>query len=499
MGITDNLYDMYKPLRNKMRRLETRVALMQIWALIKNIKGEGGLPTDFHHLPDASIRKHVYEWDLALLAREVILNGGNRGDASLLRYRDFASIINLLKKTTEAQSKLFVNDSTIQHEVHRVGQQQFPFQTDQKKLYRFFKIFRDPALDKIFFDVTGLTVGKFLFLGLSVSGSLMSNPRYSIRQSFKDFGISDKERDAFFQRVVVDLGILRNKTKAVQEYNENWSYTFNPLLTSPLVIDPQDSGMAICPIRSYFNSRIGEGLVFDIFKKRKGSEEVYGKAYEAYVAWVTDELINDPSLTVISESEYYVGKNLKHGFDLYLYDDTYALLIECKAKRLKLSSRYQGKESALNADLQVLAKSIVQCYKNLLDILNKQTNWDCGERTLRPVVVSLMECYMWMPEMQMKLENFILEKLVHLGISPEIITQHPYSLMSISEFEMSLQIINRIGLRQFFADKQAARFTGWAIDSFVHTNYSDLIPSLTSNYLQIEINQLMEEFAGPQQ
>lgn len=489
------MYEYYKPLRNFTRKLHVKNSLLNIWQLIGNINGKFVLPIDFQYLPGGSIKRYVYEWELALLAREIILNSGDKEERSLMKYKDFVIIANLIKKTTEEQSKLYINNENILHEVHRISQQQFPFQKSDLKIYRFLKIFRYSSLEDVFLDVTGLSIKKFFFLALSVSGNFMGKPIFNISQDYSGYGITNIERDAFFSLVTTNISNIREKTKSLQEYNENWSYTFNPLLATPLVvIDDDFPNMVLCPIVSYFNSRISEGLIFDIFRKRSGSEAAYGEAFEEYVFDITKSLITKPEILVVRGEEYYVGKNLKHGVDINISDDRHAMLVECKAKRLNLNSRYQGKENALDADLKMLAKFVAQNYKNIIDIVNNNTNWVFGGRELYPVVVSLMECYIWTEPLQKKLDDYVVEKLNSFNVNPEIIALYPYTLMTIEEYEMSIQVINKIGFQQFFAEKNEPEYAYWTIESFVRDKYKNLLATFRLECLHDEVEHLFRDF-----
>lgn len=86
--ISQAFFRAYKPFRNGLRRLSLEESLLVIWTYSAHLsrdltlppmfRGKGGEPID--------IRDYVWPWELALLAREVLLNASANGTASLLNF-----------------------------------------------------------------------------------------------------------------------------------------------------------------------------------------------------------------------------------------------------------------------------------------------------------------------------------------------------------------------------------------------------------------------------
>jgi hypothetical protein len=488
------MYEHYKPLRNFTKKFHLEDSLLHVWHFMQNLNGKATLPQSFLHLKNCSVKGYVHGWELAILAREIILNAEDSTDKSLMKFDDFTRAINLVKKIAEEQSKLFVNDKNILHEMHRITQQQFPFQEKGFKIYRFLKIFKDADLDSIFKSATGLSIDKFYFLALSVAGSVIQRPFVNTYKDYLRYGITNEERDIFFSKVTTDVRNLKGSMRKFQEYNENWSYTFNPLLSTPLVLINSRPGIACCPIIDYFYSRISEGLIFDIFKRASGSEDIYGKAFENYVFDVSKRLITNEKILHLESQDYRIGKQLKHGADFCVTDNSLALLVECKAKRLNLGAKYKGDENSLGADLRMSAKFIVQDYKNLLDVKNNRTQWKLESVDLRPVVVSLMQYHIWTPEMKAKLQEFVIDGLIDSEIDPQIIQMHPYIVMSIEDYEASAHVINQVGLKIFFDTLDNSKYKDWSIKSVIRKEFDKEIKSFNSNHLHSALTDSFQKF-----
>ncbi|MFZ2523161.1 MAG: hypothetical protein WAW92_02130 [Minisyncoccia bacterium] len=76
----ERLYQIYKPLRNHLRKVSIENALYVIWTYVNNFQFGNPFPRDIE-VDQSVIRainvpsRGVYEWELALLAREMIVNG----------------------------------------------------------------------------------------------------------------------------------------------------------------------------------------------------------------------------------------------------------------------------------------------------------------------------------------------------------------------------------------------------------------------------------------
>lgn len=488
------IYDSYKPLRNFVRKLSLQSALIEIWQLSQNISHGLPLPPQFLIYENQSIKGYVLPWELAILAREVILEAGDNGQKRLLNPNDLSALVRCIRELTNEQSGLFLQKHDVMHEMHRVSQQQFPWQIGMTtKLARFYRIFKNTELEQILIQATKLNITKILHLGLCLWGLLRDKPTFNTHTDFSVLGISNEERDAFFRIFSLDLETLRQRTRDQQEYNENWCYTVNPLIKTPLVKLSPDSQRVICPIPEFMLTSMTEGLIFDIYGV-KGYELPYGNAYEEYVFGVTELLLAGSAYSIEKGSEYYIGRSKKNGVDLILHSQASAMLIECKAKRLNKDSKFKSDGTKLNSDLSLLAKFIVQNYKNIDDINNGHTQWDAKNRSLFPIILTLMECYIWTPEMRRVLNDLIDAKLKDAGVSVDIVTRYPYTIMCNDEYEIAIQLIQIVGMETYFKELQKEEFTLWSIDSIHKTAFRDILPSCKTNYFDEDYNNLINSF-----
>lgn len=490
------MYHQYKPLRNFVRKLDRNTALLQIFQFFQNIQYDKPLPPQFSRLHPRglnSLKEVVFQWELDVLAREVILHSSDDGSKNLFSIKDFIVVIALIRKIQDRQidGKL---PTMIYQELHRLFQQQFPWQSKsvELRLSRYLRIYRTPEVEALLVERTGLTVKKFFLLGGAITGAFLSKSWYDLNTNFTRFGISNDQRDSFIELVAMDIEKLRERAQSVQEYNENWSYTINPLRSTPLVkLDPRAPNIVICPVPEFMLLRISEGLFFDLLKA-KGFENPYGAAFEQYFGEISLELITSDRIQIEVGQEYFVKKNKKNGVDWFVFDDSAAMLIECKAKGLGLNARYQLEEDALSKEVDLLAKFVVQNYKNLADVKAGHPKWQSEGRALYPIVLTLSNWYLFGPSIFRRLEDTVLSLLERAGLDKDMVETYPYVVMSIEDYEMAIQVISQVGLNEFFESFSRDGYKGWMVSSFMQTRYPEEFSKCRVDYLRSEIRSILE-------
>lgn len=495
------MYSAYKSMRNFASKLGRVDSLIKIWSFFQNVQFDRTLPPQFarmNKLGKASLKDVVHPWELDILTREIVLHADGDNSKDLYNTSHLAAAINNIRSISDAQNRTDLQ-RTIFQELQRGYQQQALWHTNTHlMLARHLKIYNTPDLAAILTKGTTLSIKQFYTLGISISGHFLGQHVYNMNQDYTAFGISNEQRDAFLEKVVLSFDDLKTRTISTQEYNENWSYTINPLVSTPLIIiDQSIPNIVICPIPFYLMYRFSEGLFFDI-AKIKGYEQAYGDAFEGYLHDVSN-ILNTGSASVIKVEKpkpYNVGKNQKHGVDLLVYDSTGAVLIECKAKRLSLNARYQLDDEALYSEIDVLARYVVQNYKNLEDITNEHTGWKPDGRSLFPVVVTLVNWNLFGPKAYERLEESVLSQLEKSKISGDVVDLYPYTVMSVEEYETAFQVIALVGVKEFFTRRSNENQKGWLVLPFIQTNFPKELKACRNDYLNFVLNDLQKELGA---
>jgi len=129
------MYDLYKPLRNELREHSLFRSLRVIWAWMQQLQFGVEFPGDIE-VPQAvrcalrSPTRGVYEWDLALLAKELIVWAPEIGRVDMSSWSAFSTILNKLKDLDNGIS-VFYEKPFREHifiEMYRIAHHQFRWQ-----------------------------------------------------------------------------------------------------------------------------------------------------------------------------------------------------------------------------------------------------------------------------------------------------------------------------------------------------------------------------------
>lgn len=472
------MYDLYKPFRNYMRTVQTVPSLLAIYALHRHLMDDEPLPRSlqprdrFGLLID--VKKRLYPWDLDVLAREVILNGDPHGRRSFQDWNTVATAGNFIRSMDDGITARRGPDYDIFRVMHRIIHFQFPWQRppSSSSMMRYLKIYEGTALEDIVVARFGLRMRQLFYMSLATAGHFLGRAGFNITTDFSELGIDRERGVAFLLHITGNLADLRATTAERQSYDEAWMYAWNPLYETPLVaFDPAHPDRVICPLPSLLLRRVSDGLFYDI-KEDAGFQNAYGNAFQTYVGFVLETLCPVP-FVVVPEQPYRVGKNLKHGVDWILQDDTATVFIECKTKRLRHDAKFGADEEQLTNDLDAMARAVTQLYKNILDAQAGRTPWEPTCRPVFPLVVTLEDWWLFTPSIHRRLRRLIGERFEAEQLDIELLTDMPFTIASIDEVELALTVVAEEGILPFFTLKTSDEHREWAVSPFTSHQYPE--------------------------
>jgi hypothetical protein len=473
-----NFYEEYKPFRNYMRRFDLVPGLVDVWCYSLHVMEGQPLPADYAvgALPFKPLKEHFYPWDLDILARELVLNAGKRGDRSLRTWDHLAVAVNHIRRLDEAAyMDSGTEPSDVIFELHRIAHRQFPWQISvgMAPMMRAFKVFGEAAVDAIVVRELGMTVRQFLLLGAAVGGSFLKKWGMSTNLDYGGLGISREASDAFFRRITCTTEQLKVETAKRQSYGRDWLYTWNPLEATPLVsFDPAFPDRVLCPIPRYLIRRASAGIFYDLANSAD-FDHPFGDSFQAYVGEVIKATCPTPRFTALAEEPYYVGKRKMHGVDWVLSDGTGHLFIECKTKRLTLNAKTLSDSVALDRDLDVIAKAIVQHYRNIGDALDSKTRWVPDGLPIYPLVLTLEDWFIFSPRVAEMLSKHVCRLMAEAGIPKKVLVEMPYTIASAHEFEITSQVIAQVGIFSVMAKKTAPEQQGLSLLPLAKNDFKD--------------------------
>jgi hypothetical protein len=477
------MYDLYKPLRNDLRRDALIPSLRAIWAWMQHLQFREAFPEDvivpweIAQAPTGP-RKGIYEWELAVLAKEVILNAPDTGTQDLRSWAPFSNAVNLLKNLDNAISQRYESlfKTQILVELFRHAHHQFGWQDRliHRHVTRYLKIFSFPAMGTILQSELGIDATALYTIGLSIAGHFLKSSELELPISFSLRGITVTQLQTFLARFSADLGALRALAAERQSYDQDFIYTLNPFKQYPLVrCTHQGKQKLIAPVPTYLLQRFTEGVYYEVLN-RAGFNTAFGAAFQAYVGEVLSAVVTS-KLSVLPEAQYAVGKDRKDSVDWIVRDQTGDMFIEVKTKRIRQDAKFALLDlRPLEAEIDKLADIVAQTYTTLADALaGHYKHWKPSERPFYPVIVTLEEWYVLGPSTDQMIDARLRHVFTQRGLDLTMLDEHPFTVCSVSDFERLMVIVAMRDVDTVMREKVTPKRRLW----LVHTALRDAFPA----------------------
>jgi len=471
--ISQAFFKAYKPFRNGLRTLSLEESLFFIWQYSAHLSHDLTLPPMYHGFgrdgDPIDIRDSVYPWELAVLAREVLLNASRRGQASLEKLPVLSRAINGIKNLSSFGAESTDRQQLLLH-LHRLAHQQFPVQRGVQvgDLMRYKLIFEHPAMEDVFETGIGLSPKMFYFLGFSVAGAVKSRPKFVTSRDYSSFGISHIQRDHFFSRMVGSVSMLKSRIVESQRFGRAWAFTVNPLESTPLVnVDPSFPDRVYCPIPSLVLRRITSGAYYDLVRA-DGFQQAFGSAFEDYIGLVMRESCTKPVPWEIHKPKPYrvAKKKTHHGADWILTDGTANLFIECKAARIRAVAVSAETYTDVEMTVQRLADMVVQNYANIFEALSGLTDWRKNDLPNFSVITTLEDFIPFGEAVAQPVRMKVRDELRSKGLPESMVDDVPYCLVSAAEFEGICAVLNDYSVLELFNKKNSGECSQWLFSAF---------------------------------
>lgn len=467
MNSSQDIYEAYKPFRNKIRKTSVEDSLYVIWAYAQYMQLDSSIPSDIEVHPlclsNQFAERGLYPWDLELLARETMLNGevarfSRRKHDSLKSAPFFTKMLNQLRAIDGAVSREYINSDNILIEFSRLLYRQIQWQQLHLSSYliRFYKIFSTAKIDAIVKETTGLATKEIFQIGMLIYFEYFRRPAVRLPIDYGVPEFSKEKVNIFLSRFATSLENIKSLIENEQKYDDQFFYCGIALRYYPL-IEMQYKGerSLVCPLPTILFWRITSGLFYDIYQ-RKGFGNAFGESFENYVGDVFQKILPDTNLRAIKEVKFKIGKDDKKTTDWILCDANAGIFVECKTKKMQNGSKTRINDIAvITEDLNILASAIVQCYKTIADYrknLYPNLEYD-SNRVIYPLILTLEDWYVFHPQYQNQLREIIVCGLIENNLPEGYITLMPYSYCSIGDFEGMIQVVAKVGIKELFEPK----------------------------------------------
>jgi hypothetical protein len=492
------LFREYKPFRNYLSQFDLLSSLEAIWCYSVHISEDRPLPLGFVVGAPAldSIKKYIHPWDLDTLAREIILNARSSGHRSLQNWRDLARAINYLRHLDGvAFEQGNGGKPDVIFELHRIAHRQFPWQVARgvNPVMRALKVFGSDTVEAIANTALGMSARQMFTLGMAVGGHFLKRPYLSTAQDYSSIGIPGHGTKLFFDRITIPIDELRLETKKLQSYDEDWLYMWNPLEATPLIrFDEENPDRVICPIPRYLLRRASSGMFYDLVKSEDFANR-FGDAFQKYVGDLIHATCPSPPFSVSEETPYLVKGQTCHGVDWILSDASGHLFIETKAKRLTVSARTLSDTTALDRDLRAMAQAITQHYKNIRDATDGKTHWKNDGLLIFPLILTLEDWFLLSPRIGEMLNRHLLHFLAEANIDAAVLEEIPYTIASVHEFELAVQVISQIGIGVVMEEKTKAIHRTWGLSGVLSNSFKSQMQNASGQIFGSDLQDLLAE------
>lgn len=458
--IDENIYSLYRPFRNKISKYYNQEeCLYLVWAYSRNLLFDFPFPPEIEVIPtfnpnvSPQIRrsKGIPEFILEFLSTEFIMHCQNiRTKKSIWKREEFNKIGKYVSNELYINIENFNNSQTdnlldFNRKIHKQvkGQQSF----DRETILRYYKIYSDENLNLIIQKKLGLNTYQ-LFLLVFIFFHWTSKHF----KSLLPFAIPNFSKESialFLSNFSMNIDDARDELKNYQEINQNLFYTYNPILARPILTR---DNYFFCPYPLSIYWIISEGLYYQIVNE-KGFSDAFGPSFERYIGEVLYKCCVN-NIEIFPETTY--GKPEKRTTDWLLVDSKSVMFLECKTKRPSLNSKTKIDPNfprGIIEDLKILAKEIRKIYSSFLDFKNgkyKQPKFD-SIKNIYLTIVTLEDWFIYLnPLISEKLNELLEQSFNEKEMDVNLIKQHPYTIFSSKDFEREIQVINSIGIAEYF-------------------------------------------------
>ncbi|MFF5383005.1 hypothetical protein [Pedobacter suwonensis] len=459
MAQSINYFEHFKPIRNKIKKLNLFETLAKLHALLNSKKGM---------LPEVAEFFYV---NLLLYAQEDLPAHKNAQ-----RYlQEILNDVVELDNMNAAQSI----DFSVWRFLHTLmlNQLKASHQNLFSALYKYYFIFSMPKIAAHIESKIGMPYKDFFMCAFWLHakfGQNFAQKRANFVDRNKNSVFSPENMNRTLELLAKPLDELKAILKTEVTYDHNlFIFHGHAHLTHP-VFTKGDNLYCMYPDQLLQQFTGGIYYITQIYEPAYGLSDAFGKAFENYVGLILNKINRELSFNVQEEIVYKIGnRNLKTS-DWIISSAEELVFIECKTKRLRLpSKRIQSIEVTLDEDRNSIATAVLQLYKVYVHYSKNLITGLPFDPQLKftPIVVTLEEWYAGGPGMDDRIEEEVKRLLLENGLSDTLVEEHKYKVYSIASFEYDVQLMFDMGFHRFFEKRRNHEITEEVLRDFPYIKY----------------------------
>jgi hypothetical protein len=452
-------FEHFKPIRNKIRKLNLFETLAELHALLNSKKGM---------LPEVA---EFFYINVLLYAQEDLPAHKNARRYLQEILNDIVELDNL-----NAAQNIDFNVWRFLHTL-MLNQLKAAHQNLFSTLYKYYFIFSSPKIAAHIESKIGMSYKDFFmcafWLHAKFVQGLMQKRAYFVDRN-KNPAFSPENMDRTLALLAKPLDELKAALKSEVTYDHNlFIHHGHTHLTHPVFIKG-DHLCCMYPDQLLHQFTSGIYYIAQIFEPAYRLSDAFGKAFESYVGLILNKINLRLSFNVQEEIKYKIGNRDLKTSDWIISSAEELVFIECKTKRLRLpSKRIESVEVTLEEDRNFIADAVLQMYKvygHYSKSLITGLSFD-PQLKFTPIVVTLEEWYAGGPGMDDRIEEEVKRLLLEEGLSDSLVDEHKFKVYSIASFEYDVQLMFDMGFSRFFEKRRNHEITEQVLRDFPYIKY----------------------------
>ncbi|MES2416659.1 MAG: hypothetical protein V4541_00650 [Bacteroidota bacterium] len=431
-----DIFELFKPIRNKIRGLNLQASLDELYLL----KSRGQI------LPEVGEFLYI---NLILYADAPSINSKHKDS--------FEKVLNLCNALNGKIAELKI-ETEVWRWLHTLALSQLKAKYNGYKnsVYRYYYIFSEESISKHIENVIGIPYKDYFICALwlhAVFVKKFASPKaYFIGKNNGSVIFSKENMLKTLDLLSLSLYDLRIQLKQVTKFDEDLFILHGyPHLLKPLL---EKDGNLYCMYPDHLQAQFLSGIYYiaSVGDKKNKLANAFGKSFEQYLGMVLKKNNTNDLFQIIEEIEFSYKSNKLKTSDWIVKSSDAITFIECKTKRLRLPSKTMlSSAESLSVDIDFMAAAVTQLYKVYDHYKNDRIpglKYDSKMKFI-PMVVTLEEWFAGGPDIKEKLTESVKTALIKADIPLQVLDEYNFRTYSINAFEWDVQIMFQLDFLQY--------------------------------------------------
>lgn len=415
----------------------------------------------------------VYEWDLIVILREVlVLAKSGKENVSLKRWPQMLKVISAIKNTNNKRDDF--TKENLPYILIRYSYQQFAWQRGKSliPIYRSYAVFSEPRINNLFDKYYGINVQDYfqVLIGLW-AWKHNTAPGVYLFETPVDFSKIGVRRSAV-EKVIADITLNIDDLKILvdshKRYYGDFEYSFSPFREYPMI--SVGDNVSYIPSSNALIWMLSDGIYYKLIEKLDATDNslfgnALGDAIESYV----ERILAKTKHQVIPQDVYGSRSASSKTVDFILKeDDRSCLFVEVKSTRPVAEYFYDTEcmESEIEAKI---VPSLNQMYKQLWNYKDRQypVRSHDGLNPCDDVYPILLTYAEWelhhhiIPIIESKLIEYM--KVNGNSHLVDLVEEHKFTIASMGEFEIMVPYFDTQGISSVMSEKTTSEYWSWSL------------------------------------